>query len=87
MSKVINGKRMPETDDEIIYTESLLNLIACAPKELSKEEVVSSTRAHNPCGTLAGWVLSEDGFEDEGGKNPCKCLEMPDERLHYLFAC
>lgn len=59
----------------------LLNLICCAPTALDAAEVVERVNRLYPCGTTAGWVISQR--ENCG---PLQC-DQDRTRTHYLFDC
>lgn len=75
------SRQNPEPQ-ELIWAESFLRAIVCAPKGTPKEEIILFARSHIP-GTSAGWVLSENDKEEP------LIMQCPDfeNREHWIFEC
>lgn len=74
------SRQKPEKG-ELIWAETFLFAIVCAPKGTPKENVIAFASQHHP-GTSAGWVL----IDEEGKQNPVQCPDFED-REHWQFNC
>lgn len=72
-----------------LLKQNLVYAIACAPKELTGEQVAAAANEQTPWDLFSStlrWVVSEKTFEDEE-TNPAGCSEEPDARQHWLLNC
>lgn len=74
-----NMSRVNPEKDELVWAESFLYAIVCAPKGTEKEKV-EQFAGMQICRTSAGWVLVEEGT------NPTQCPDFED-REHWIFNC
>lgn len=76
----MSDRKKDDLSSENIYSyPSLLDCVACAPKDVSVKDVEAHVRTTEPCGTSMGWRLNED-------TEPVVCDDDPD-RLHHLLDC
>lgn len=68
-----------------IYTQGLVCLSACAPKDVGREDVETAANYHHPTGISSQWSISDEDFA-AGEPNPCVC-NMDAGRLHWLLTC
>lgn len=75
------------TDGQVsIVRWHLLNIIVCAPTDMSRDEVERRTNEIHPSGTTNGWIF-DDGKELEADKfKPLQCADDP-SRTHYVLWC
>lgn len=71
--------------DVKVYKFGLAHCSVCAPKDMSREDVVFGANQEHPTGLDHGWSISEEGFRT-GQTNPCPCDIFPN-RVHYLMIC
>lgn len=69
-----------------IIGEGLFYLTACAPIEMTGDDVEREVRSQAIAGTSRGWRLSDDETFSGGQPNPCVCDQDP-SRKHWLFDC
>lgn len=73
--------------NEVIFRESVLSGVACAPKRMTRREVEAAVRGQSVAGTSDGWRVSRRRKLPDGNPHPCRCLEYPRSRVHWLVEC
>lgn len=68
-----------------VFKVGLLYTAACAPAEMTPEQVGGAVNVEHPTGISSAWQVSEQPFED--GPNPAPCADDPEGRLHWLLEC
>lgn len=68
------------------YSVGLVCASACAPTDLSREDVERVVSLDHPTGLAHGWKISDDPTFRSGHPNPCPCDQNPD-RQHWLLNC
>lgn len=66
------------------YSVGICHASACAPSEMSREEVEGAVNAMHPTG-IGPWLANEPTFAT-GDPNPCEC-NTDVERRHWLLTC
>lgn len=75
---------MTMTERAVAYKMGLVYLSACAPKELTAEEVEAQMNEDNPTG-VTPWKVGDARFRT-GEPNPCACEHDPGKQ-HWLLSC
>lgn len=70
----------------VVYTYGICHCSVCAPKAMSRADVVSSANAVHPTGLDHGWEIDGAAQFKGGEPNPCPCNADAD-RLRYLMVC
>lgn len=70
-----------------VYSIGPICCSACAPGQLSSDEVAREVNGSYPTGISSQWRVSGDElFADGEHTNPCACEQDP-ERKHWLLEC
>lgn len=69
-----------------VYSWGMASLSACAPNDMSVEDVTRSVNISHPTGISSKWELSDEKQFRGGEPMPCVCESNPG-KLHYLFHC
>lgn len=68
-----------------VYSHGLCHASACAPAELTAEQVSDAVNASHPTGIASRWQHAAEPFVS-GQPNPCAC-EQDADRRHWLLQC
>ena len=82
MLTALSESQKTEGEDFTVYREGLFSASVCS--SLPQSEVLERMAAR-PCGTTAGWMLSDNPTFSGGEPNPCPCDQNPATHRHYLF--
>lgn len=69
-----------------VYSNGFVHCSVCAPKKMTKVEIVKQVNARNNTGISSDWTISKEKTFKSGQPNPCQC-DSDDERVHYLMVC
>ncbi len=72
--------------DVIIYGQGFIFTSACAPANLTADEVAAAVNAKSPTGISSAWLVSENPTFNGGESNPCPC-NTDETRQHWLLNC
>ena len=72
--------------DVNVYAVGLLVASACAPAEMTPEEVAKEASIVEPTGLDHGWTASAYAAFRTGQPNPSPC-DMDESRKHHLLEC
>lgn len=72
--------------DVRVYAMGLISLAACAPAEMTGEQVAAEVNTEAPTGISSQWQPSEEPFEGQDA-NPIPCNHEPEARCHWLMEC
>ena len=75
-----------ERKDFFFYARGAVFMSVCVPRSSPPDEIEMAANHFYPTGIEPGWRVSHKAFKT-GQSNPCRCYEMPEERLHYLLGC
>jgi hypothetical protein len=70
-----------------IYRVGLCAMSACAPIDMSREDIEGLANLLHPTGIASRWQISDSKTFSGGEPNPCPCNDHSTERQHYLLSC
>jgi hypothetical protein len=69
----------------LIYALGPMACSACAPAQLTPEEVTAAVNRQEPTGISSVWQISNEPAFASGEPNPGPCDQDPGTRRHYLL--
>ena len=75
-----------ETARVEVYSVGLVCASACAPTDVSREEIEREVNAQHPTGVSSRWRISEETTFATGEPMPSPCNHGA-ERQHWLLSC
>lgn len=69
-----------------VYSEGLVSLSCCAPKDATREEVETAVNRTHPTGISSHWQITDHENFANGDPMPKQCEQDP-ERQHWLLIC
>lgn len=78
---------MKKNDQDIdFYSIGLVCMSCCAPKSMTRKQIVELANTEHPTGISSQWEISKDKFFRSGQPMPCVC-EHDTTRKHWLLNC